>query len=82
MLISYLDNFRYLCPHAEGDPTVAIATDDDGLYWVIVIAKNVKKIMHSTIGSETEGAALQCLARTTAVEVWRKAHERGGPFSK
>jgi phage head maturation protease len=43
MLISYLDNFRYLCPHAEGDPTVAIATDDDGLYWVIVIAKNVKK---------------------------------------
>jgi hypothetical protein len=38
--------------------------------------------MHSTIGSETGGAALQCLARTTAVEVWRKAHERGGPFSK
>jgi hypothetical protein len=81
MLISYLDNFRYLCPHAEGDPTVAIATDDDGLYWVIVIAKNVKKIMHSTTGSKTEGAALQCLARTTAVEAWKKAKRRAVPSS-
>jgi hypothetical protein len=36
--------------------------------------------MHSTTGSETEGAALQCLARTTAVEAWKKAQEKGGPF--
>jgi hypothetical protein len=76
MLMSCLDNFRYLCPRAEGDPTVAIATDDDR-YWVIVSAKNVVRIMHSTTGSETEEAALQGLAHSMAVEVWKKAKENG-----
>jgi hypothetical protein len=36
--------------------------------------------MHSTTGSETEGAALQCLARTTAIEAWKKTKGKGGLF--
>jgi hypothetical protein len=76
MLMSCLDNFRFLYPKTEGDPILAAATHDK-LYWVIVSGKNFNEVMSSTSGYETEEAALQQFARHVTTRVWTRAKGNG-----
>jgi hypothetical protein len=75
MLISTPDNFRYIHHIIDGDPIIAIAMHDN-LHWAVVSYKwSTHGYYRSKYGHETEEAALQDLAQSMAIDVWKKTKE-------
>ena len=71
---SQLDNYRWLYDLNEGDPTIAVATQDN-LYWVIVHAKGSPHVFASDSGHQSEADALQDTAQDLSNRVWQMAKD-------
>jgi Xaa-Pro aminopeptidase len=81
LVLTSLDNFRYVYGLTEGDIRIAIATHDD-LYWAIVTARNRSEYVHAIRGHNTEREALQHVAQYLSDEVWKMAKENNVPLPK